>query len=122
MLKPRGHFFFKTPNRFHYVVAISRYTPYWFHRLAARLRGSKPEDTFPTLYRANSKRGLIGLATQARLVVTSLDMIEGRPEYLKMNALAYLFGMAYERLVNSADFFSCLRCVIIGHFTKPVKS
>ena len=54
-LKPDGVFMFKTPNKWHYMPAIARVTPHWFHQFINYLRGRAEVDTFPTLYRANTK-------------------------------------------------------------------
>jgi SAM-dependent methyltransferase len=114
VLRPGGRFLFKTPNRFHYVALISSLTPHWFHQLFYRFHGTAPEDVFPTLYRANSPRSIRKLAADSGLACESLSAIEGRPEYLRLTVPTYLAGVLYERLVNSSDLLSGLRCVIIG--------
>jgi SAM-dependent methyltransferase len=58
VLKSKGFFLFKTPNKFHYVPIIARFTPHCFHQFYNRLRGRKETDTFPTLYKANSSKDL----------------------------------------------------------------
>ena len=58
VLKSKGVFLFKTPNKFHYVPIIARFTPHCFHQFYNRLRGRKETDTFPTLYKANSSKDL----------------------------------------------------------------
>ena len=54
VLKPGGRFLAKTPNKWHYMPAIARITPTWFHRFYNGLRGRQVTDTFPTRYRSNS--------------------------------------------------------------------
>ena len=118
VLKPGGVFLFKTPNKWHYMPTIARLTPHGFHRFVNRLRGRAEADTFPTLYRANTKGDVIQLAKSAGLVVERLERFEGRPEYLRMAGLTYLFGAAYERLVNTTELLAPLRILLIGALRK----
>ncbi len=118
VLKPGGHFLFKTPNRFHYMPVIAQATPHRFHEFIARLRGMKPEDTFPTRYRANSARTIASLANESGLQVEAIDLIESRPEYLRFNLLTYFAGFVYERIVNSAAFLKHFRILLIGHLVR----
>lgn len=119
-LKPGGIFLFKTPNRLHYVPVIARLTPHGAHQFVNRLRGRAEVDTFPTLYRANTPTAIRRLARQADFAVDELRLIEGRPEYLRMTALTYVAGLAYERLVNSVPPLSPFRVVMIGRLSKPI--
>jgi SAM-dependent methyltransferase len=119
VLKPGGAFLFKTPNKWHYMPTIARLTPHRFHRYVNRLRGRPEADTFPTLYRANTKGTVIGLATEAGMRVERLDRVEGRPEYLRMNGLTYLAGAGYERLVNASEAFAPFRILLVGTLRKP---
>ncbi len=114
-----GVFLFKTPNKWHYMPTIARLTPHGFHRYVNRLRGRAEVDTFPTRYRANSKGAIIHLARESGLLVEALERIEGRPEYLRMTALTYFFGAAYERLVNSTERLAPLRILLVGALRKP---
>lgn len=114
VLKPGGEFLFKTPNRWHYMPLVSQLTPHAFHRYYNKLRGREVTDTFPTHYRANCRRDIRRLAGVAGLLVDSIELIEGRPEYLRISAATYLAGCLYERTVNSGRAFEGLRVVIIG--------
>lgn len=118
VLKVGGHFLFKTPNRFHYMPLISTITPTAFHKQFNRFRGRRGEDTFPTYYRANSKYKIEALARKTGFSVANLQLIEGRPEYLRFSVLTYLVGWAYERFVNSSRLFSQLRVLLIGDLVK----
>jgi SAM-dependent methyltransferase len=118
VLKPGGIFIFKTPNKQHYMPAISRMTPHSFHRFYNRKRGRAGEDTFPTHYRANTRRDIKNLAAGAGLTIKNLSLIEGRPEYLRLSAVTYLAGAAYERLVNASSGLARFRIVLIGTLSK----
>jgi SAM-dependent methyltransferase len=119
VLAPGGFFLMKTPNRWHYVTVLARLTPFWFHRFVNNLRGRAPEHTFPTLYRANSPGRARALGEGAGFRVRSVEVLEGRPEYLRLTAPTYLLGWLYERLVNSTPRLERFRVVLIAVFEKP---
>ena len=113
VLKPGGSFLAKTPNKWHYMPLIARLTPHRFHRFINRLRGREDQDTFPTCYRANSRRTIRRLAATTGFAVEQLSLIEGRPEYLRLSPVTYFGGLAYERLVNASRHLECLRILLI---------
>ena len=119
VLKPDGYFLAKTPNKTHYMPLIARATPHRFHQTVNRWRGREAVDTFPTRYRVNTKRDVEACARAAGLSVESIDLIEGRPEYLRMNAITYLAGTAYERIVNASERLRRFRLVLIATLRKP---
>lgn len=100
LLKPGGFFLGKTPNKFHYMPMVASCTPLWFHRLYNRLRGRSGEDTFPTFYRLNAPADIAAHASNHGLRIDSIELSEGRPEYLRIFPPFYLVGIVYERLVN----------------------
>jgi SAM-dependent methyltransferase len=122
VLRPGGVYCFRTPNRYHYVTAVARMTPHWFHVLVAnRLRNLPAEQAapHPTFYAANSERRLRGLAQSAGLEVEQLVSIEKEPSYgMSSRALFFAF-MAYERLVNATELAAILRVNILGVLHKP---
>ncbi|MCA3250599.1 MAG: class I SAM-dependent methyltransferase [Pseudomonadota bacterium] len=119
VLKPGGRFLAKTPNKWHYMPTIARATPTGFHRFYNRLRGRATVDTFPTLYRCNTAADVAAHAAAAGLAVRRIERIEGRPEYLRLFALTYLVGFAYERVVNAAHWLEPLRCVLVFELERP---
>lgn len=118
VLKPGGVFLAKTPNKWHYIPLIATLTPTSFHRFYNKLRGREQHDTFPTVYKANSRSAVAGLATEAGLEVQDMRFIEARPEYLRLSALTYVFGLAYERIVNLTEGLARFRCVMIAELRK----
>lgn len=119
VLKPGGSFLFKTPNKWHYMPFVARFTPQRFHRYVNRLRGRAEVDTFPTCYRANTPRAVLALGRAAGLDVVMIERIENRPEYLRMTWPTYLVGLLYERVVNSTDALGALRVLLVGRLVKP---
>ena len=118
VLKPGGRLLFKTPNRSHYMPLIARTTPHGFHQFVNRLRGRAEVDTFPTCYLSNSVKQVSALAEKAGFEVVAIDRIENRPEYLRMTALTYLAGAAYERLVNLTSLLARFRVLLIAELRK----
>jgi SAM-dependent methyltransferase len=117
VLKPGGYFISKSPNKYYYVAAISKFTPYFIHKIINKKRGRKYEDTFPTHYKLNTKRAQLKHALNAGFEVVEFFSVEGRPEYLRHFGPAYLLGIAYERLVNKLNL-DFLKAVNISVFRK----
>ncbi len=122
VLKPGGYFLAKTPNRWHYMPIIARLTPHAFHRFYNRLRGRASLDTFPTRYRANSPGQVRRLAAATGFEITRVELVESRPEYLRMSALTYWIGRLYERFVNSSRRFQSLRILLVVELRKASKT
>jgi SAM-dependent methyltransferase len=119
VLRPGGLFLAKTPNRHHYVALLARLTPTSFHRWINRRRGRQSADTFPTRYRANSRGRIRELAAQVGFEIRAIELVEGRPEYLRLTAPTYALGCAYERIVNAVPALEPLRVLLIASLRKP---
>ncbi len=119
VLRPGGWLLFKTPNKWHYMPLVARLTPHRFHRFYNRLRGRAETDTFPTRYRANSRGDVARLAAQGGFLLEQVELIEGRPEYLRISAPTYLLGRCYERAVNATTWLEGLRILLIAQLRKP---
>ncbi|MGG6287617.1 class I SAM-dependent methyltransferase [Leptolyngbya sp. AN03gr2] len=122
VLRPGGKLLFKTPNKTHYMPLIARLTPHRFHQWINRKRGRDETDTFPTRYRCNTPADVREIARRAGLAVDWIELIEGRPEYLRVSAPTYFAGLGYERLVNATDFLARFRILMIANLSKPEHS
>jgi ubiquinone/menaquinone biosynthesis C-methylase UbiE len=121
VLRPGGQFFFRTPNRRHYVATLSRLTPHWFHELVANWARALPEgthDPWPTFYRMNTPEELREQAAAAGFRDAEIRMCEAEPSYLVFHAVPFLAGVAWERLVNRFDALAPLRANIFGRLQK----
>jgi SAM-dependent methyltransferase len=121
VLKPGGKFFFRTPNKYHYVSLIARFTPHWFHNLVAnRVRGlnENTHEPYPTYHRLNSKKDITQLANQLGFSKIELLFVEANPSYLMFHEIPFLLGVFYERLVNRFVLLEQLRVCIFGKLTK----
>lgn len=119
VLRPGGSFVNLTPSKYHYVTAISRFSPHRFHERVGRLRGNQPEDVFPTRYRANSRPQLLRYGAGAGLAVDRYIAKEAPPSYLSWSLPVFLFGVAYERIVNQFAILAPLRVSIVAVFRRP---
>lgn len=120
VLRPGGAFVSRTPNRRHYVPLIARLTPHRFHVYVNERRGRPGLDTFPTYYRANTPATIAQLARSARMSdIVEISLHDGRPEYLRFNALTYVAGLVYERVASSTDALSWMRPLLISVVRKP---
>jgi len=119
VLKPGGWFVVKTPNRRHYMPVIAASTPLWFHRGYNQLRGRASEDTFPTAYLTNTPEDLEHHADAAGLTVETVELVEDRPEYLRLSVPTYLAGAAWERAVNASERLARFRILMLAELRKP---
>lgn len=121
VLAPRGYFFFRTPNKNHYMTWISRATPHWFHALVANwARGYSDgeHEPWPTRYRLNSRKDILSAARQTGFSEAELRMWEYQPLYLVFHAVPFMVGVGYERLVNRYDWLAGVRASILGRLIK----
>lgn len=122
VLKPAGIYCFRTPNLYHYVTAISRITPQWFHdKSANRLRGLPPDahTPWPTVYGCNTLRSLQSVIPASGLVPVSIETIEKEPSYGRLGPFLFFPMLAWERIVNAGELFRMLRANLFGVARKP---
>lgn len=119
VLKPGGRFLVKTPNKWHYIPTMARLTPHRFHQYINRIRGRSTADTFHKFYRVNNPSDFKRFAREAGLRIVKVRLIEGRPEYLRFNALTYLLGWLYERIVNKLPGMARFRVLLLAVLENP---
>jgi SAM-dependent methyltransferase len=110
VLRPSGSFVALTPNLWDYGTVAARIVPNRYHpAIVKRIEGRTEEDTFPAFYRANSAGSLRMLAAQSHLRVESIEYLNQYPTYLRFSRLAFLAGVAYERVTSHFDRLRGLR-------------
>jgi SAM-dependent methyltransferase len=119
ILKPGGVFLSKTPNKWHYMPLIARMTPHRFHQWFNKKRGRESVDTFPTRYRANSPADVRHLAKMTGFDVLAADLVEGRPEYMRISPPTYVLGWLYEKAVNFIPGLGRFRILLVNELRKP---
>jgi len=121
VLKTGGVLFFRTPNKAHYVSLIARFSPHWFHDMAAnwsRGMNNGAHEPYPTYHRLSSFRGIKSIAIKTGYRDMEFRFFEAEPSYLKFSTVPFLAGVAYERMVNSTDALGFLRANIFGRLVK----
>jgi SAM-dependent methyltransferase len=102
VLKPGGLLILHTPNKLHYSMIVSRFTPMWFHRGFMRLlrTRSNPDDVHFAYYRMNSSRDVRRICRKANLEVLELQFLTSPPGYLRFSPIAFLAGTLYVKSVE----------------------
>jgi len=95
-LRPNGAFIFLTPNARSLISLINRALRPVQHTLVPRLYGRTEADTFPVLYRANSKARLDQLAERAGLMPDRFYQIPD-PSYLAFTPALYTLSVLLSR-------------------------
>lgn len=117
VLRWGGHFIFLTPNAWNYVVLINRLTPAWLQRrLVPRLYGRQEKDTFPVVYRANTRRKLDDKLGRAGLRCEEFHYV-GDPSYIAANDLLFKMGVLLERLTDYGSLRS-LKVHLVASYVK----
>ena len=99
VVRPGGAVVILCPNKWYYSSLLGRLVP---GRAGAgilrAIYGGTVYDNFPTYYRANTRRAVRRLATQAGLDVESVEVCEHPPDYLKLSPLLFRLGVLYDRI------------------------
>lgn len=101
VLKPGGVFIALTPNRHSPVAWLNRTLRPLQRTLVPRLYGRVEADTFPVVYRANTRAALTHLAQQAGMRLEALHTIHD-PTYLAFNDALYQLNVGLTRLLPPA--------------------
>jgi SAM-dependent methyltransferase len=120
VLRPGGAIVFLTANMWDYGTLVARLVPNRFHaRIVRHVEGRNEEDTFPTMYRTNTRRAVHRLAADAGLQVERFDYLSQYPNYLMFNGVLFFAGMCFEKLISRFDALRFLRGWILVTLRKP---
>ncbi len=112
---PGGHFVFLAPNAWHPLAWANRLLGRmgdWQARLVSRLYGRAETDTFPVVYRANTRRRIKRLAQAAGLAPVAFYAV-GDPTYLAFYEPLYRLAVLAERLTPR-----WMKVHLVGDFVK----
>ncbi len=112
VLRPGGHYVFRTPNLFHYVAIVSRATSHRFHVSVANPLRNLPidaHDPWPTIYAMNTPAAVRRYSRNAGLDLVHLSLVEKEPSYGMYARPFFLAFMAYERCVNAVPALARFR-------------
>lgn len=97
-LKPGGHLCLRTTNARSYIGLISRMVPNNMHVSALKKakHGKGEADTFPTVYRCNTRRKLASMLTKYGFD-NCVYGFESEPYYLSFSRFFYRLGVLHQR-------------------------
>jgi len=99
VMKPGGTLCLRTPNKWHYVCLAASLIPEKKHdQVLAKAQESRKEiDTFPKLYRCNTK-GAIKRELERAGFDVCIYALEQSPAYLEFSKFAYAMGVLYGKV------------------------
>ena len=100
VLRPGGRLVVFTTNANNYIPLVSRIIPDQMQdALIERLLRRPTHETFPTYFRANTRRSLKRLARGAELVLEECTYV-GNPFYFAFSPLLFRFALLFEKLTD----------------------
>ena len=95
-----GHLVLLAPNAWNYVTIAQRLIPGRFQRRLTRsVYGREDKNTFPLVYRANTRRALDSRFKEVGLVNEEFHLV-GDPSYVAGNDLLFRLGVWWERITD----------------------
>lgn len=120
VLRPGGSVVFLTPNMWDYGTLAARLIPNRFHgKIVKHVEGREEEDTFPIVYKTNSRQQVSRLAAASGFIVDSFEYLSQYPNYLLFNGALFYLGMCYEKLISRFEALRFLRGWIMVTMRKP---
>jgi hypothetical protein len=101
---------FLNPNRWDYVLIISRVIPNSLHvKIVSFLQDRQEKDTFPTHYRANSFRQIDRLTQSSGFQMRAIRFLGQDPYYFSFNITLYKLVSVHERVIIRHDALRVVR-------------
>lgn len=100
VLRPGGHLVFLTTNANNYIPLFSRLVPdslqkFLIHRLLRR----PIHESFPTFFRANTRRALKRITAESGFSIQSINYI-GNPFYMAFNVPLFRLALLFEKITD----------------------
>jgi len=119
VLRPGGHAVLFTTNARNYIPLATRLVPQKLQgQLLERFLRRPTHESFPTFYRANTRRKLALLAQRAGLQLET-PIYVGNPFYLAFSPVLFRLALLFERLTDHAPLQS-LKLYLIVTLHKPL--
>lgn len=110
-----GVFIFRTPNVYHYVSVVGKFTPHSVSLKLPHWLRDLPEETpepYLKYYQFNSKKRCTDILKSTGFQILELRLVEKEPSYGMRSRFLFLPFMIYERVVNASDLLSAFRANI----------
>lgn len=106
VLRPGGYLVFLTTNANNYIPLFSRLVPnrlqnFLIHRLLRR----PVHESFPTFFRANTRRSIHRIAKNTGFELDQIEYV-GNPFYLAFNVLLFRFALFFEKITDTKSLNS----------------
>jgi ubiquinone/menaquinone biosynthesis C-methylase UbiE len=100
VLRPGGHLVFLTTNANNYIPLFSRLVPdsaqkFLIHRILRR----PTHESFPTFFRANTRRAIQRIAQDTDYIIDTIDYI-GNPFYMAFNVPLFRLALLFEKITD----------------------
>ncbi len=100
VLRPGGHLVFLTTNANNYVPLISRLVPDRLQKVVLHCLLRRPtHESFPTFFRANTRRSIKRLSAETGFVVEEIAYA-ANPFYMAFNVPLFRLAMLYEKITD----------------------
>jgi SAM-dependent methyltransferase len=120
VLKPGGHVLMLTAAKWDYVSVMARLIPNFLHGAIVRLtEGRREADTFPTYYRANTRRAISRAAAACGLDVCEARYLNNYPSNFMFSPALCRAMIAYDSAIGRFRALHWLRGWLMAHLTKP---
>jgi ubiquinone/menaquinone biosynthesis C-methylase UbiE len=121
VLKPGGVMIIQTVNQWMPVIAAARILPHSVRQILNRAAsGTAERDTFPTYYRANSRRNLARAMQAAGFEVVDLRYLPHHPHYFMFSYIVYRVAVSVEQFMRRNNLMPWTWALLHGIFRKPV--
>ena len=112
ILRPQGSFVFLTPNSRSPLIVLNRVVSRAQGGLVSRLYERADADTFPLVYRANTRERIDRMARRAGLLRRATTTV-GDPTYLAFTEQLFRLGCVLETMTPAA-----LKVHLVGEYVK----
>lgn len=116
ILKPGGNLLVLTPNVLNPVIFLSKILPFSVHRFIRSKLLRKGQETFRTLYRANTRKSLLSVSSRAGFALVEFYRA-GNPDYFAMIKPLVVPSILFERLLDNS-FLNIFKMYLIASFQK----
>jgi SAM-dependent methyltransferase len=120
VLRPGGKYIALTPSFWDYGSLIAWMIPNSLHPRIVKFAEGRPEiDTFPTRYKANTRRAVTKLAATTGLQIEAFVYLGQYPNYFTFNRFLFWLGCHYERFLQRHPLLHPLLGWAFYVLTKP---